>query len=469
MAGVSTTMPTTTRDRTNSMASSERRVNQDIDSDQFRVSNLLFCPLCAVLFSSTGSIIDPASPVLAVNACHNIEGPYCIRCAGQRPDLRGFQLDDARIALRWCANHPTIHPSQALQEAMPLFATKARAGLCQRQQQQEPEQQHSSSNNNNNNAIVLNDCYDTNGVGLRKTATVTVPAKKHQLNKTSNTKKPSRDAPGKNETEWSATETLPERNPQRYNHKKRKGFTSSTTVAKKKLPTHAKKQSKASVNDEAPSSKRMKPNVALHAWTPAEDAIVLEMIDRYNRYRASTALPHQPFSAWSSLAKSSLPLRTGKQVRDRYMNHLNPKLDHTTAWTEEDNALLYKAHQALGTKWVKISQQYFHERQGENRIKNRFYSADFRKYTSARIQQEENEGQRPAMDNGQDHKENQASTKDETRDEEILVTASSRYDDEKADVVENRSTTQSIHKNMDETKKGPVKQNRQTKYSLGPL
>mmetsp|Transcript_4232 Transcript_4232/g.9547 ORF Transcript_4232/g.9547 Transcript_4232/m.9547 type:complete len:724 (+) Transcript_4232:7176-9347(+) len=51
-------------------------------------------------------------------------------------------------------------------------------------------------------------------------------------------------------------------------------------------------------------------------FTDEEDAIIIEAVEKSDT---------QPFAAWSSLAVLKLPGRMGKQIRDRYVNHLNPE------------------------------------------------------------------------------------------------------------------------------------------------
>ena len=56
------------------------------------------------------------------------------------------------------------------------------------------------------------------------------------------------------------------------------------------------------------------------SWTPTEDAILREKRTEYGR-------------KWSKIAKY-LPGRSGKQCRERYINHLNPNLKRGE-WTGE--------------------------------------------------------------------------------------------------------------------------------------
>jgi hypothetical protein len=53
-------------------------------------------------------------------------------------------------------------------------------------------------------------------------------------------------------------------------------------------------------------------------WTEDEDAIITGKVKTGK----------QPFQAWSELAKH-LPGRRGKQIRDRWINNINPQIDRT--------------------------------------------------------------------------------------------------------------------------------------------
>lgn len=113
----------------------------------------------------------------------------------------------------------------------------------------------------------------------------------------------------------------------------------------------------------------LKPGVRKGQWQDHEDAIVIEAV---------TTSEENPFTRWSELAQR-LPGRVGKQIRDRWVNHLNPNINHMP-FTREDDLLLFKGHQELGKRWVEISTKYFNNTRSENHIKNRWYSASFKKF-----------------------------------------------------------------------------------------
>lgn len=113
----------------------------------------------------------------------------------------------------------------------------------------------------------------------------------------------------------------------------------------------------------------LKPGVRKGQWQDHEDAIVVEAV---------TTSSEQPFTRWSDLAQR-LPGRVGKQIRDRWVNHLNPNINHLP-FSREDDLLLWNGHKKYGKRWVEISTKYFNSGRSENHIKNRWYSASFKKF-----------------------------------------------------------------------------------------
>lgn len=113
----------------------------------------------------------------------------------------------------------------------------------------------------------------------------------------------------------------------------------------------------------------LKPGVRKGQWTDQEDAIVIDAVQNSSE---------QPFTRWSDLAQR-LPGRVGKQIRDRWVNHLNPNINHLP-FSREDDLLLWEGHKKLGKRWVEISTKSFNSVRSENHIKNRWYSASFKKF-----------------------------------------------------------------------------------------
>ena len=52
-------------------------------------------------------------------------------------------------------------------------------------------------------------------------------------------------------------------------------------------------------------------------------------------------------------------------------------------WTPEDDMLLWTCHQEMGNKWGEMAELKFKERGiNENQVKNRWYSAPFKKFVA---------------------------------------------------------------------------------------
>ena len=63
--------------------------------------------------------------------------------------------------------------------------------------------------------------------------------------------------------------------------------------------------------------------------------------------------------------------KNGKQIRERFINKLDPKIKKDD-WTEEQDRKILELYSKIGSKWSQIS-KYLPGRP-ENKIKNRFYS-----------------------------------------------------------------------------------------------
>jgi hypothetical protein len=113
----------------------------------------------------------------------------------------------------------------------------------------------------------------------------------------------------------------------------------------------------------------LKPGARKGQWREEEDAIVLRVIAQS---------PEPTFTQWADLAPQ-LPGRSGKQIRDRWVNYLNPAINHLP-FSREDDLRLWEGHNKLGKRWVEISVKVFNSTRSENHIKNRWYSAAFKKF-----------------------------------------------------------------------------------------
>ena len=94
-------------------------------------------------------------------------------------------------------------------------------------------------------------------------------------------------------------------------------------------------------------------------WEQNEDLRLLELVEKHGE-------------KWSKIA-SLMKGRTGKQIRDRYVNYLRPNIKQKR-WSQEEDNLLQELYKEFGNKWSKIA-IYLHGRT-ENQVKNRFYSSE---------------------------------------------------------------------------------------------
>jgi len=103
--------------------------------------------------------------------------------------------------------------------------------------------------------------------------------------------------------------------------------------------------------------KRIRPGLRKGKWTQEEDEFIIETVKLAG-------------TNWALIAKK-YPHRNGKQIRDRYLNYLDPNVSKENFSKEEDTKLikLFKIH---GSKWSFIAKQ-MQGRTGDM-LKNRFYS-----------------------------------------------------------------------------------------------
>ena len=104
--------------------------------------------------------------------------------------------------------------------------------------------------------------------------------------------------------------------------------------------------------------RRIRPGLVKGAWNKEEDTKLLSLYEKYGKN-------------WAAISKE-MPYRTGKQIRDRFLNSLDIRFKKGK-FSEEEDKMILKYHKIYGNKWSEIAKK-MKARTGDM-VKNRFYSS----------------------------------------------------------------------------------------------
>ncbi|CAD8125839.1 unnamed protein product [Paramecium sonneborni] len=115
-------------------------------------------------------------------------------------------------------------------------------------------------------------------------------------------------------------------------------------------------------------SQLQKTDLQSKPFTQDEDQLLLNIINKYQEGEQG--------QKWSLIANElnlqSKNYRSSKQCRERWLNHLNPKIKKDP-WNDDEDFKLLTYIQNYGRKWADIS-KLFNGTRSENNVKNRFNS-----------------------------------------------------------------------------------------------
>lgn len=111
--------------------------------------------------------------------------------------------------------------------------------------------------------------------------------------------------------------------------------------------------------------KRIRPGIIKGSWKKEEDIEIISLVEEHGK-------------SWSKISKI-MNTRNGKQIRDRFINVLDPEIKKGK-FTDEEDIRLISLFQELGPKWATIAK--FYPLRTADMIKNRFHSSIKKKFSN---------------------------------------------------------------------------------------
>ena len=84
-----------------------------------------------------------------------------------------------------------------------------------------------------------------------------------------------------------------------------------------------------------------------------EDELIKKLfLLRYDEQNAEKLTWNQIGDQVSTIANN---IKTGRQCRERWFNHLDPSILKDKPWSEEEESLIFRVQNQIGNQWSKIA------------------------------------------------------------------------------------------------------------------